>query len=68
MAGSFGFETEHYELSSKIGGQRLFPAVEAAALGTEIAITGASCRQQIEHFTNRRPKHVVEVLHAALKK
>ena len=55
MAGSFGFEKEHYDLSEKIGGQRLFPAVEAAPVETEIAVTGVSCRQQISHFTDRTP-------------
>ena len=68
MAGSFGFEAEHYELSERIGRQRLFPAIEAADLETEIAVSGVSCRQQIEHFTGRRPRHVIEVLRAALQK
>ncbi len=67
MAGSFGFEAEHYDLSKKIGGQRLFPAVEAAGPETEIAVSGVSCRQQIGHFTGRRPKHVVEILRDALR-
>ena len=67
MAGSFGFEAEHYDLSEKIGGQRLFPAVEAASPQTEVAVSGVSCRQQIGHFTSRRPKHVVEVLRDALR-
>ena len=67
MAGSFGFEVEHYELSRKIGGQRLFPAIEAADPKTEIAVSGVSCRQQIAHFTGRRPKHVVEILRDALR-
>jgi Fe-S oxidoreductase len=66
MAGSFGFEKEHYDISEKIGGERLFPAVEQADAGTEIAVTGVSCRQQIDHFTRRNPRHVVEVLRDAL--
>ena len=66
MAGSFGFEKEHYDLSEKIGGQRLFPAVEAAPVETEIAVTGVSCRQQISHFTDRTPRHVVEILRDAV--
>lgn len=65
MAGSFGFEAEHYELSEKIGRERLFPAIEAEP-GADIAINGVSCRQQIEHFTGRTPKHVAEVLSEAL--
>ena len=67
MAGSFGFEKSHYEISQKIGGGRLFPAVEEADSETAIAVTGVSCRQQIGHFTARRPKHVVEILSEALR-
>ncbi len=66
MAGSFGFEKEHYELSETIARQRLIPAVEAASPETEVAVTGVSCRQQIGHFTDRKPRHVVEVLRDAL--
>jgi Fe-S oxidoreductase len=66
MAGSFGFEKEHYAISEKIGGERLFPAVENASADTEIAVSGVSCRQQIDHFTRRTPRHVVEVLRDAL--
>jgi FAD/FMN-containing dehydrogenase/Fe-S oxidoreductase len=66
MAGSFGFEKEHYDISEKIGAERLFPAVENASADTEVAVTGVSCRQQIDHFTSRKPRHVVEVLRDAL--
>ena len=66
MAGSFGFEKGHYELSRKIGAERLFPEVEAAGLHTGIAVSGVSCRQQIEHFTRRRPRHVAEFLRDSL--
>jgi Fe-S oxidoreductase len=66
MAGSFGYEAEHYEVSRQMGELRLFPAVEAASEGTVIAVTGVSCRQQIDHFTSRRPSHVVELLAEAL--
>ena len=66
MAGSFGYEAEHYEISRQMGTLRLFPAVEAASEGTVIAVTGVSCRQQIDHFTSRRPRHVVELLAEAL--
>jgi Fe-S oxidoreductase len=62
MAGSFGFEKEHYELSLKIGGRRLGPAVKAAGADVEIVAPGISCRQQIEHLTGRRAKHPAEVL------
>ncbi len=67
MAGSFGFEKEHYEISEKIGRERLFPAVEAADTDTEIAVTGVSCRQQIGHFTKRKPRHAIEILRDAVR-
>ncbi len=66
MAGSFGFEAEHYEISREMGAYRLFPAVEAADADTAIAVTGVSCRQQIGHFTSRGPRHAVELLADAL--
>ena len=66
MAGSFGFEAEHYELSMEIGGMRLFPAVRAEDGDTLIAATGVSCRQQIEHGTGRRARHPVELIRAAV--
>ena len=66
MAGSFGFEKEHYDLSETIANTRLVPAVNAASPDTEIVITGVSCRQQIGHFSNRTPRHAVEVLRDAL--
>ena len=67
MAGSFGFEAEHYELSQAMGALRLFPAVEASAPATQIVVTGVSCRQQIDHFTTRRARHAVELLADALR-
>jgi Fe-S oxidoreductase len=65
MAGSFGFEHEHYDLSMKIGGMRLFPAVASSKQSTLIAATGVSCRQQIAHGTGRRAQHPVELIQAA---
>jgi Fe-S oxidoreductase len=62
MAGSFGYEAEHYDVSQKIGEERLFPAVNATDEETVIAVAGVSCRQQIEHFTGRKTRHFVEVL------
>ena len=62
MAGSFGYEAEHYEVSRKIGEERLFPAVAAATAATTVSVAGVSCRQQIEHFTGRGTKHIAEVL------
>jgi Fe-S oxidoreductase len=66
MAGAFGYEAEHYDISMAIGGQRLFPAVKAKGEDWEVAVTGVSCRQQIEHGTGRRARHLVELLRDAL--
>lgn len=66
MAGSFGFEREHYDVSVKIGSRRLAPAVRAAADDTTIVAPGISCRQQIEHLTGRAARHPAEVLRDAL--
>jgi len=66
MAGSFGFEAEHYELSMQIGGERLFPAVRAEPAGTLIAATGVSCRQQIRHGTGRAVRHPLELVRDAV--
>jgi FAD/FMN-containing dehydrogenase/Fe-S oxidoreductase len=66
MAGSFGFEREHYRLSMRIGELRLFPAVRAEAPDTIIAATGVSCRQQIAHGTGRRAWHPLELAYQAL--
>jgi Fe-S oxidoreductase len=66
MAGSFGFEAEHYELSMQIGESRLFPALRAADAGALVAATGVSCRQQIGHGAGRRAWHPVELVRAAL--
>jgi Fe-S oxidoreductase len=66
MAGSFGYEREHYDLSMAIGELVLFPAVRAAAADMVIAAPGTSCRHQIADGTGRRALHPVEILHAAL--
>ncbi len=62
MAGSFGFENEHYDLSVKIGSRRLVPAVKAAPAEIEVVAPGISCRQQIEHLAGRKAKHPAELL------
>src|SRR5438093_8353180 len=68
MAGSFGFEREHYDVSIALGNRRLAPAVKAAAVETEIVAPGISCRQQIQHLAGRRAKHPAEVLREALSR
>ncbi|TXK46089.1 FAD-binding protein [Pontibacter qinzhouensis] len=67
MAGSFGYEKEHYDVSMKIGSLVLFPAVEAQAHDTLIAAAGTSCRHQIKDGTKRQAQHPVEILWQALK-
>ena len=67
MAGAFGYEKEHYDISMAIGEDRLFPAVRGKGAEWEVAVTGISCRQQIDHGTSRRVKHLVEVLRDAVK-
>ena len=62
MAGAFGYEKEHYDLSMQIGGMKLFPAIEAKGQEWDVAVMGVSCRQQVEHGTGRRARHLVEVL------
>ena len=66
MAGSFGFEAEHFAVSQAMGARTLFPALDAAPGDTAIAVTGVSCRQQIEQFTRRSPRHSAELLAGAL--
>ena len=66
MAGSFGFEKEHYDFSLAVGEGRLFPAVRAAGPNVEIVQTGASCRDQVEHVTGRRIRHPIELIAEAL--
>jgi len=67
MAGSFGYEKEHYDLSQKVGELVLLPAVRNAADTTIIAAPGTSCRHQIKDGTGRKALHPVEVLFNALK-
>jgi FAD/FMN-containing dehydrogenase/Fe-S oxidoreductase len=67
MAGSFGYEKEHYDLSEKIGSSILFPAVKSMDKSKTLVASGFSCRHQIEHFTGVKPKHWVEVVRAKIK-
>ncbi|MGB3586000.1 MAG: FAD-linked oxidase C-terminal domain-containing protein, partial [Tunicatimonas sp.] len=62
MAGSFGYEQEHYELSEKIGSSVLFPTLENTDDATQTIACGFSCRHQIEHFTGKKAKHWVETI------
>jgi len=62
MAGSFGYESEHYDVSLAMGERRLLPAVRAAEASTTIVAAGVSCRQQIKHGTGKQALHPAEVL------
>lgn len=66
LAGSFGYEQEHYDLSLALANLRLAPAVRHAAPETVIVASGVSCRQQIEHVTGRRAWHSAELTRLAL--
>ena len=66
MAGSFGYEKEHFEVSMQVGELVLFPAVRSADAETIIAAPGTSCRHQIKDGTQRHAQHPVEVLYDAL--
>jgi len=66
MAGAFGFEKEHYDVSIKAGERVLLPAVRKADEDTFIIADGFSCREQIEQTTNRRALHLAQVLQMAL--
>ncbi|OIR13329.1 anaerobic glycerol-3-phosphate dehydrogenase subunit C [mine drainage metagenome] len=67
MAGSFGYEKEHYDLSMQIGELVLLPTVRKQSGETIIAAPGTSCRHQIKDGTGRKALHTVEVLYDALK-
>ncbi|MEM9920875.1 MAG: FAD-linked oxidase C-terminal domain-containing protein [Bacteroidota bacterium] len=68
MAGSFGYEANHYDISQKIGELVLFPVVRSADKESLIAAPGTSCRHQIADGTQRQALHPVEILWDALKK
>lgn len=67
MAGSFGYEKEHYNISMKIGELRLFKSVANASSNVEIAANGTSCRHQIFDGTKKLAKHPITILKEALK-
>jgi FAD/FMN-containing dehydrogenase/Fe-S oxidoreductase len=68
MAGSFGYESEHFELSGKIGELVLFPEIRESSSNVEIAAPGTSCRHHIKDGTGRVAKPPVMILYEALKK
>ncbi len=66
MAGSFGYEKEHYELSMNIGEMVLFPAVRSQPAEVVIAAPGTSCRHQIKDGTKKEALHPLEIMWEAL--
>lgn len=67
LAGSFGYEKEHYELSMKIGELKLFPAVRSSSETSLLVADGFSCRSQISHGTGRSSFHLAQVIVGCLK-
>ena len=67
MAGSFGFATEHYEVSQRVGERVLLPTVRALDGTRRVVTDGFSCREQIEQNTDRTPVHVAELLVEAIR-
>ena len=66
MAGSFGYENEHYEVSMQIGELKLFPSIRKSDEGVIIAANGTSCRHQIHDGTKRAALHPISILKRAL--
>ena len=67
MAGSFGYEKEHYDISMQIGELVLFPTIRKQSADVIIAAAGTSCRHQIKDGVNRKALHPAEILFQALK-
>ena len=67
MAGSFGFEKDHYDISIQIGELVLLPVVRLASPDTLIVANGFSCREQIAQVTNRNALHLAEVMQMAMR-
>ena len=67
LAGSFGYEAEHYDISMQIGERSLLPSLRAAERDTFLVADGFSCRQQIAHGTSRRALHTAEALQLAIE-
>lgn len=62
LAGSFGYENEHYAFSMQIGEQKLFPAIRKVPPGSVVIANGMSCRSQIQHGTHRQAIHLAQFL------
>jgi len=70
MAGTFGYDAEHYELSMQVGGLKLFPALRQAFIenqNSEILSSGAACRLQIKQGAGTKARHPLEVIANLIK-
>ena len=67
MAGTFGYEGEHYDLSQKIGNLKLFPQLKRLNEGQVIAATGAACRMQIAQGTGLKVEHPIVLAELAFR-
>jgi Fe-S oxidoreductase len=65
MAGSFGFEQEHHDISMRIGERKLLPAVREASKEALVIADGFSCKTQVSELTDRRPLHLAQVMRMA---
>jgi len=65
MAGAFGYEAEHFDVSNAVGELVLFPAIRESATEVVIAAPGTSCRHQIHDGTGRKAFHPIQVMHNA---
>ena len=67
MAGSFGYEAEHYDVSMKVGSRQLFKAINEKDGDFEVAVAGISCREQVKQGTGKAARHLIEVLADAIR-
>jgi Fe-S oxidoreductase len=67
MAGSFGYASEHFEVSHQIAERRLLPAVRQKAPATVVVASGTSCRHQVEDFTGETAVHPAILLRSLLR-
>jgi Fe-S oxidoreductase len=68
MAGSFGYDREHYDVSRAIGERKLFPAVRQKPEGAVVVAAGTSCRHQIADFTRERAVHPAVLLSGLIER
>jgi Fe-S oxidoreductase len=67
MAGSFGFESDKYDISVQVGEHSLLPVIRREELTTPIVADGFSCREQVKQLSKRHPLHFAELLKLAIK-